>query len=96
MVLNGENNSVSGVIYLFYLKKGLIVLTLGNVRLTKTEKQYKNAGWHVTYCFEIDDIITKFESSAHLENNLEKYKDKDHLLKSIKEGKIFIYEKEQL
>ncbi len=67
--------------------KGFDSLSLSGVRLTRTVKQYKNAGWHVTFCFEIDDIIRKFESSAHTENNLDKYKDKDDLLKCIKEGK---------
>jgi hypothetical protein len=45
---------------------------LRNVELTKTEKEYKNAFWHVSYYFEIDDIIRK--------NNREMYKDKVSLL----------------
>ncbi len=68
---------------------------MSNIRSTRTAKQYKNAGWHITYCFEIYDIIRKFESSAHTENNREIYKDKDYLLKCIKEGKNILYEKEQ-
>ncbi len=42
--------------------------SLSNIRLTKTENKHKNAGWHVSYCFKIDDIIRKFESSVHTEN----------------------------
>jgi beta-1,4-mannosyl-glycoprotein beta-1,4-N-acetylglucosaminyltransferase len=75
--------------------KGFNSFSLSNVRLTRTTKQYKNAGWHVSYCFEIDDIIRKFESSAHTENNREIYKDKDYLLKCIKEGKNILKDKEQ-
>jgi hypothetical protein len=44
--------------------------------LTRTEKEFKNGGWHVTYCFEINDIIRKFESFAHTEYNIDKYKTK--------------------
>ncbi len=58
--------------------KGFNTFSLSNVRLTGTEKEYQNAGWHVAYCFDIDDIIRKFESFAHTELNLETYKDKDY------------------
>ena len=67
--------------------KGFDSLSLSNVRLTKKERHYKNAGWHVSYCFEINDIIRKFESFAHTEHNIDKYKDKEYLFKCIKEGK---------
>ncbi len=65
-----------------------------NVRLSRTKKQYNNSGWHVSYCFKINDIIRKIESFAvqirsdfaHTECNIVKYKNKDFLLshKSIK------------
>ena len=75
--------------------KGCKKLSFSNVRLTRTEKEYKNAGWHVTYCFEINDIIRKFESFAHTEYNIDKYKNKDYLLKCIQDGKNILNEKEQ-
>jgi hypothetical protein len=53
--------------------KGFGSLSLNDVKWTKTEKHYKNAGWHVFYCLEIDEKIRKFESFAHAEHNLEKY-----------------------
>jgi len=74
--------------------KGFENLSLSNVRLSKTPKQYKNAGWHVTYCFEIKDIIRKLESFAHTECNLDEYKNEEHLAKCIKEGKSFFDEEQ--
>ncbi len=68
--------------------KGFESFSLSNIRLTKTEKQYRNAGWpQLPIVFEIDDIIRKFESFARTELYLEKYKDKYYILKCIKEGK---------
>ena len=71
-------------------------LSFSNVRLRRTEKTYNNSGWHVTYCFKIDDIIRKLESFAHTEYNLDKYKNKEYLLKCIKDGKNILNEDEQL
>jgi beta-1,4-mannosyl-glycoprotein beta-1,4-N-acetylglucosaminyltransferase len=70
-------------------------LSFSNVRLRRTEKTYNNSGWHVTYCFKIDDIIRKLESFAHTEYNLDKYKNKEYLLKCIQEGKNILNEDEQ-
>jgi hypothetical protein len=41
-------------------------------------------------------IIRKFESFSQTELNLETYKDKDYLLKCIKEGKNVLNEKNNL
>ena len=53
--------------------KGNKNLSFSNVRLTRTEKTYYDSGWHISYCFEIDDIIRKLESFAHTEYNKDKY-----------------------
>ena len=55
--------------------------SFSDVRLTRTEKTYNNSGWHVTYCFKINDIIRKFESFAHTECNIDKYKNKRIFIK---------------
>ena len=75
--------------------KGNENLSFSNVRLRRTEKTYNNSGWHVTYCFKIDDIIRKFESFAHTEYNIDKYKNKEYLLKCIKDGRNIFNEDEQ-
>ena len=75
--------------------KGCKNLSFSNVRLMRTEKTYNNSGWHVTTCFEIDDIIRKLESFAHTEYNIDKYKNKEYLLKCIKDGKNIYNENEQ-
>ena len=70
-------------------------LSFSNVRLRRTEKTYNNSGWHLSYCFKINDIIRKFESFAHTECNIDKYKDKEYLLKCIKDGRNILNEDEQ-
>ncbi len=55
----------------------------------KKETYIYNSGWHVSYCFKINDIIRKFESFAHTEYNINKYKNKEYLSKCNKDGKIF-------
>jgi hypothetical protein len=64
--------------------KGNDSLSYSNVRLTRT-----NAGWHISYCFEIDDMIRKLKSSAHTDFNIDKYKDKEHLLNVSRKEKMF-------
>ena len=39
--------------------KGCKKLSFSNVRLTRTEKEYKNAGWHVTYCLDLSGSIPR-------------------------------------
>ena len=75
--------------------KGCNNFSFNDVRLTRTEKTYNNSGWHVSYCFKINDIIRKFESFAHTECNIDKYKNKEYLLKCIQEGKNILNEDEQ-
>ena len=69
--------------------------SFSNVRLSSTKKQYNNSGWHVSHCLKINDIIRKFESFAHTEYNIDKYKNKDVLFKCIKEGKNRFNDEEQ-
>jgi beta-1,4-mannosyl-glycoprotein beta-1,4-N-acetylglucosaminyltransferase len=75
--------------------KGCNNFSFNDVRLTRTEKTYNNSGWHVSYCFKINDIIRKFESFAHTEYNIDKYKNKDYLLNCIQDGKNILNEDEQ-
>jgi len=74
--------------------KGCKNLSFSNVRLTRTERIYINSGWHVSYCFKIDDIIRKFESFSHTEYNIDKYKNKEYLLRCIQVGKNILNEDE--
>ena len=74
---------------------GTKTLSFNDVRLTKKKHIFNNSGWHVSYCFTINDIIRKFESFAHTEYNLDKYKNKEYLLKCIKDGKNILNEDEQ-
>ena len=70
-------------------------VSFSNLRLSPTKINYLNSGWHVTNCFKIDDIIRKFESFSHTEYNVDKYKNKEYLLKCIHEGKNILNEDEQ-
>jgi hypothetical protein len=70
-------------------------VSFNDLRLSQTKKKYFNSGWHVSYCFKINDIIRKFESFAHTECNIDKYKNKEYLLKCIQEGKNILNEDEQ-
>ena len=74
---------------------GSKIISFSNLRLLPTKKKYLNSGWHVTYCFKIDDIIRKFESFAHTEYNIDKYKNKEYLLKCVEEGKNILNADEQ-
>ncbi len=53
--------------------RGTKTLSFKDVRLTK-KHVYSNAGWHLSNCFKINYIIRKFESFAHTEYNINKYK----------------------
>ena len=75
--------------------RGCNNLSFSNVRLTKKKHIFNNSGWHVSYCFKINDIIRKFESFAHTECNIDKYKNKEYLSKCIKDGKNILNEDEQ-
>ncbi len=69
--------------------KGCNNLSFSHVRLTRTKKQYNNSGWHVSYCFKINDITRKFESFPHTECNIDKYKIKNIYQNVSKTAKIF-------
>jgi beta-1,4-mannosyl-glycoprotein beta-1,4-N-acetylglucosaminyltransferase len=75
--------------------KGCSNFSFNDVRLTRTEKTYNNSGWHVSYCFKINDIIRKLESFAHTEYNIDKHKNKDYLLNCIQDRKNILNEDEQ-
>ena len=51
-------------------------ISVDDLRLSPTNKLYFNSGWHVSYYFKIDDIIRNFESFAHTEYNIDKFKTK--------------------
>jgi len=61
-------------------------MTPTDIRYTDTEINIKDAGWHLSYFYDINGIIDKFESYAHTENNNEHIKNPERILKSIQEG----------
>jgi hypothetical protein len=69
--------------------RGTKTLSFIDVRLTRKKNIFNTSGWHVLYCFKINDIIRKFESFAHTEYKINKYKNKEYLSKCIKTAKIF-------
>jgi len=48
-----------------------------------------DAGFHLSYGFSVDDIILKIESFSHQEFNTPKYKDREHIMRSITNEEIF-------
>jgi beta-1,4-mannosyl-glycoprotein beta-1,4-N-acetylglucosaminyltransferase len=42
-------------------------------------RYYRNAGWHFSYFFDVDGIITKIQNFTHQEYNNEEYLDKSKL-----------------
>jgi hypothetical protein len=48
------------------------MISFNNLRLTRTKINYENAGWHVSNCFKINDIIRKFVSFADTEYKIDK------------------------
>jgi len=47
----------------------------------------ENAGWHFSYLGNVDWIINKIESFSHTEYNTDEFKNKEHVLRCIANGK---------
>ena len=45
-----------------------------------------DSGWHLSYFFDVDGIQRKLRSFSHTEFNTQEINNKEHILKSIKEG----------
>jgi beta-1,4-mannosyl-glycoprotein beta-1,4-N-acetylglucosaminyltransferase len=69
--------------------KGTTTLSYSKVRLT-FNNFFEDAGWHITYCFSINDNIKKLESFAHTEFNKSEYKNKNYMLTCILTGRSFL------
>ena len=65
-------------------------LLFSKVRLTFVGSFFINSGWHVTYCFDIKNIIKKLESFAHTEFDKIEYKNKDYILTCMLTGRSFL------
>jgi len=50
-----------------------------------------DAGYHLSYGSSVDDIIRKIESSAHQEINKPKFKNREHIMKSITNEENLFY-----
>ena len=69
--------------------KGTKTLSYNKVRLS-FDKFFEDAGWHITYCFSINDNIKKLESFAHTEFNKSEYKNKNYMLTCMLTGRSFL------
>jgi beta-1,4-mannosyl-glycoprotein beta-1,4-N-acetylglucosaminyltransferase len=69
--------------------KGTKNLSYSKVRLT-FNNYFQNAGWHVTYCFSVNNNIKKLESFAHTEFNKSEYKNKNYMLTCMLTGRSFL------
>lgn len=47
---------------------------------------WENGGWHLSYFGGVEMVANKLQNFSHQEYNKEKFKDKDHIEKSISEG----------
>ena len=69
--------------------KGTQALSYSKVRLS-FDDFFEDAGWHVTYCFSINNNIKKLESFAHTEFNKSEYKNKNYMLTCMLTGRSFL------
>lgn len=69
--------------------KGTQALSYSKVRLS-FDDFFEDAGWHITYCFSINDNIKKLESFAHTEFNKSEYKNKNYMLTCMLTGRSFL------
>ena len=64
----------------------------------KNLKIIKDGGWHFSFLYDVDGIIKKISSFQHIEFDKDEYKNKETIIKKIKEGKDvfnrnFLFEK---
>jgi hypothetical protein len=69
--------------------KGTKNLSYSKVRLT-FNNFFQDAGWHITYCFSVNNNIKKLESFAHTELNKSEYKNKNYMLTCMLSGRSFL------
>jgi len=50
-----------------------------------------NAGFHLSFGLSVDDIILKIESFSHQEYNKPKYKEREHIMRSITNEENLFY-----
>lgn len=65
----------------YALKRGDSNLKVAGLRT------FSAGGWHFSYFGTLDKIIEKLESFTHSEYNKSEYKNKDNIIKAIREGK---------
>ena len=53
----------------------------------KNLKIIKDGGWHFSFLYDVDGIIKKISSFQHIEFDKDEYKNKETIIKKIKEGK---------
>jgi hypothetical protein len=75
--------------HIFINKQNPYQQTLSKIRTLKgtNPKYIKNAGWHCSFFMGYQDIKRKIESFAHLEYNLDSYKNEEIIFECINHGK---------
>ena len=53
----------------------------------KNLKIIKDGGWHFSFLYDVDGIIKKISSFQHIDFDKDEYKNKETIIKKIKEGK---------
>ena len=53
----------------------------------KNLKIIKDGGWHFSFLYDVDGIIKKISSFQHIEFDKDEYKNKETIIKKIKDGK---------
>jgi len=53
--------------------------------------QIPDAGYHLSYGLSVDDIIRKIESFSHQEYNSPKFKNREHIMRSITNEEDLFY-----
>ena len=53
----------------------------------KNLKIIKDGGWHFSFLYDVDGIIRKISSFQHIEYDKDEYKNKETIIKKIREGK---------
>lgn len=60
--------------------KGVRQFALNDLRLTASAERFiENAGWHVSYCGTVGDMISKLESFSHTEYDRQEFKKREYI-----------------
>ena len=99
---NGVHIEMISLLYNFKWKQSnmwyhpFIITDIGTSKLSYSHTRLnfvnyiKNCGWHISYCFTVNDIIRKFESFAHTELDKPEYKDKKFILTCMLTGRSLL------